>query len=175
MASDLSNSQWFQGPSFLWEQCDLEDSASNKFDVDPNDPEIKQSTTVLATDTKSLSCLEQVSVDIANHSSSWSKTQHNVAVVLKIKSSHKFKGSGKVSVDDYQNASKLIIQAVQKSEFSRELQLLKSGEVLDKASSLWRLDCFVDDDGLLRVGGRMKLSAMLDSKHIRLFSQNHQT
>lgn len=162
--NELSNSQWFQGPSFLWEQCDLEDSASSKFDVDPNDPEIKQSTTVLATDTKSLSCLEQVAVDIANHSSSWSKTQHNVAVVLKIKSSHKFKGSGKVSVDDCRNASKLIIQAVQKSEFSREIQLLKSGEVLDKTSSLWRLDCFVDDDGLLRVGGRMKLSAMLDSE-----------
>ena len=87
-----------------------------------------------------------------------------MAAVLKIKSSHKFLGSGNVSVNDYQHASNLIIQSEQKSHFTKEIQLLKSGQTVHKSSSLWRLDCFLDYDGLLRVGGRMKYSTMLDKE-----------
>ena len=73
-----------------------------------------------------------------------------------------------IEVDDLKEAEEMILRAVQVESFSEDLKRLKSalqtaadghgGEQLcvKKNSSLFRLDPFVDSDGLLRVGGRLR-------------------
>ena len=62
-----------------------------------------------------------------------------------------------------QDAEVEILKATQRDAFSKELNMLKSkeasartGRSRPKKSSLFRLDPFVDDNGILRVGGRLR-------------------
>ena len=160
---DLCNSMCFSGPQFLYNtNMDLTDHAASKFQVDPNDPELKKTAVVSKTESQSiLSSLEQSIVNIANKSSSWTKTRVNVAAILNVMSNHSFKGSAKISTEQYKTATTEILKTIQKAHFAKELSLVKSGQAIDKSSSLWRLDCYIDHDGILRVGGRMKLSPSL--------------
>ena len=72
-----------------------------------------------------------------------------------------------VNTQELKNAEIEIIRAVQSEEFQEEISLLHSDntqqgsqdrfmKVVKKTSSLYRLDPFLDDNGLLRVGGRLK-------------------
>ena len=70
-------------------------------------------------------------------------------------SNHSFKGSGKISTEQYKTATTEFLKTIQKAHFAKELSLVKSGQAIDKSSSLWHLDCYKDHNGILRVGGRM--------------------
>ena len=161
----LNNSIWFHGPDFLWKTDPLP-SSNCSFTVDPDDSELKKSAVTLATDSKSLSGFDEIVLSLVNKSSSWNKTVRCVAMLQNIKSNHSFDGCGKLSAQHTQNASNYIISLVQSISYQNEIQSLQSGCAIDKSSSLWRLDCFIDSDNLLRVGGRVKLSSLsLEDKH----------
>ena len=71
-----------------------------------------------------------------------------------------------LSVLDLQDAEQLIIKAVQSSYFSNEIGILRAGDQIQKNSSLYKLDCFVDEFGLLRVGGRLRFAQFYtEQKH----------
>jgi hypothetical protein len=161
--TELCDSKWFSGPSFLWNNdVGVMHEAAEKFVVNPSDPELRKTAVTLKTESKqSLSGLEQSIIEISNRSSSWTKTRFNVAAMLNILSISSFKTAGKVTSDQYQTATTQIIKAIQKSYFSGELRSLSSGQSVDKSSSLQKLDCYVDQDGIIRVGGRMKHSISL--------------
>ena len=72
-------------------------------------------------------------------------------------STHSFKGSGKISTEKYKTATTKFLKNTQKAHFAKELSPVKSCQFIDKSSSLWRLDCYIDHDGILRVWGRMSL------------------
>ncbi|XP_041769560.1 uncharacterized protein LOC121592219 [Anopheles merus] len=58
-------------------------------------------------------------------------------------------------------AAKIVLcKLAQEHEFSSEIQLLKKGEMVRKQSPLRRLNPFLDNDGILRVGGRLKLAQL---------------
>lgn len=77
-----------------------------------------------------------------------------------------------VTLQELQEAQKALIKSVQWEHFCEELEALHNlhvtGEVTDrkatrvrneslgKSSSLFRSDPYLDDDGLIRVGGRIK-------------------
>ena len=69
-----------------------------------------------------------------------------------------------IEVNDLKRAEEVILKAVQDDSFSEELKRLKSAQpttnegkrLVKKNSTLFRLDPFVDNDGLLRVGGRLR-------------------
>jgi hypothetical protein len=52
----------------------------------------------------------------------------------------------------------LIIQTVQKESYSREMDALTSNRDLPRDSSIRSLDPYMDNDGLIRVGGRLRNS-----------------
>ena len=78
----------------------------------------------------------------------------------------------KVTLPEFQEAEKTIIRCLQYEHFHAELQILcdlnvtdgetnrvqarKRNQELRKTSSLYKLDPFVDQDGLIRVGGRIR-------------------
>ncbi|XP_041769559.1 uncharacterized protein LOC121592218 [Anopheles merus] len=73
-------------------------------------------------------------------------------------------------------AAKIVLcKLAQEHEFSSEIQLLKKGEMVRKQSPLRRLNPFLDNDGILRVGGRLKLAQLpYQFKHPILLPKNHQ-
>ena len=54
-----------------------------------------------------------------------------------------------------ENAQK-IFNMLQQHSFSREISSLKSNTAIPRSSSLFKLDSFLDTDGVLRIGGRSK-------------------
>ena len=88
----------------------------------------------------------------------------------------------KVTLPELQEAEKTIIRCLQYEHFHAELQILydlnmtdgemnrdqarRRNQALRKTSSLYKLDPFVDQDGLIRVGGRIgRADVPVDVKH----------
>ena len=62
-------------------------------------------------------------------------------------------------------AEKEIIRSVQRRHFGEELISLGKGKCLKSCSSIVKLDPFIDDEGILRVEGRIKRSAVASEMH----------
>ncbi len=85
------------------------------------------------------------------------------------------------NVEELRQVELAIVRAVQEKSFSKEIQLLRNFKeksstdrnhvrqrktVMKKTSSLFRLDPFLDNEGILRVGGRLNRSGIpLHVKH----------
>lgn len=123
--------------------------------------------------------------------SDWFRAKRAIAVCLRLKRCLKeSKKTEKVITARYQpvnveevgQAEKEIIRCLQHEHFQEEIQVLSSlqtsGEFCDrkkakqrnlnlkKCSSLYRLDPYLDADGLLRVGGRLRRASISEgAKH----------
>lgn len=132
--------------------------------------------------------------------SSWSSLRRAVAVL--ISKARELKGvrehskgrqtNGKLitpTVQELNQASQFLIKTVQREAFADEIKLLE-GHMLDhqtvdrkhirkkknslKGSCLYQLDPFVDEDGILRVGGRLRRSALdFVEKHPAVLPKKH--
>ncbi|CAG7734943.1 unnamed protein product, partial [Allacma fusca] len=63
---------------------------------------------------------------------------------------------GPISVTELRNALNCWIKLVQSEEFRKEFRKLKAAERIDTSSNILCLNPFIDDVGLLRVGGRLR-------------------
>ena len=126
-----------------------------------NDPELKkvQVHDVQAKETRSL-------LDRLHKFSDWSRM---VKAIARLKRHVKeIKGlqprSCEVtSLEERREAEMTIIKMVQEATFSWEIQCLlrhKEPQVKDKVSKLYRLSPFLDDQGILRIGGRLTHAAL---------------
>ena len=172
---DLDVGSWFSGPKFLRSGdgflCDRgQDSV-----LQSDDPEVKAN---------SGSCLMVVSdeethpVDmLAKHYSNWYRLKRAVAWWLKLKKRLKGKNLSRskefLTVEDLKGGELVIIKHVQGKQFSSELERLASGLNVVKGSNIASLDPVLDD-GVIVVGGRLRLSNLSESfKHPWLISSNH--
>lgn len=75
-------------------------------------------------------------------------------------------GSKYLTVEEVSKERKIWIKLVQESAFKQELMALRKGKPIDKSSKILCLHPRLEDDGILRVGGRLK-EALVDyeSKH----------
>lgn len=167
----VDNSMWLCGPSMLKDN--------------PRHP--KQSSTV-ASDTKKASnkstvCLnvqgEPVSpcMDLNKHSdpcmdlnkhSDLNKALRVTAYVLRFinncRSQNELKGS--ITTEEIDLAKCKLIYLTQREVFSDEIKALLIKKAIPKKSKLSKLDPFIDDQGLLRIKGRLEFSDLdYDTKH----------
>ncbi|XP_052706713.1 uncharacterized protein LOC128182142 [Crassostrea angulata] len=63
--------------------------------------------------------------------------------------------------DIYRETEMFIIKQIQQESYSKEIENLNSGQPIPRSSKVSRLDPFLDSFGVLRVGGRLKLSPEL--------------
>nr|XP_031842135.1 uncharacterized protein LOC116431199 [Nomia melanderi] len=114
---------------------------------------------------KTAACLTTTSLDtsIFENYSSWGKMQRIVARCLRWKRTYNEKGS--LTVSEIRNAHDILIKLLQSLHFAKELQCLTTNKS-EVGGKLQRLNPFIDKDGILRVGGRLKHSLMP-------FSQRH--
>lgn len=69
---------------------------------------------------------------------------------------------GSISNEEIKYARITIIKIIQKKEFYSEIQDLMQLKNVKTSSKLFRLCPFIDDDGLIRVGGRLKNAVSID-------------
>nr|XP_021329350.1 uncharacterized protein LOC110439121 [Danio rerio] len=154
-SKELIASNWFSGPSFLWEDS-LPTGEIKVGDLDTDDPEVRK-VLVHHTLTTENSLAERFS-----KFSSWTKLVKAIARLIRFVK--ELKGSIKrtnkaTSLEERQEAEHVVIAIEQGLVFSKEIKELHSKKELitkDRASRLYRLNPFLDHKGILRVGGRLE-------------------
>ena len=161
-AEDLMKSNWFSGPAFLWEKDIPFNEQEEIPDIQIGDPEIKA--TVRTTTVKESFSL----VECVSRFSSWTKA---VGVVSYLQRTFKKNKPRTVAttVTERKEAEVLIFKELQRTAFKNEVLSLSKKEQnakLPRQSSLLKLDPFIDEQGLIRVGGRLENSTLpFDVKH----------
>ena len=181
----LVTSRWSTGPVFLW-QKENEWPVDEKVFPDPSqvlpcDPEVKK-VTVLAT--KSMKRELKIS-DRLEYFSDWFRARRAIALSLlylqrlreQVVAEHKVSNKKAIlEVQHLQEAENVIVKSVQSTAFPEELKSLKSSQhvksldnrlatpaertLCPKQSSLHKLDPFLDSQGILRVGGRLRNASL---------------
>ncbi|XP_071963839.1 uncharacterized protein [Antedon mediterranea] len=128
--------RWWHGPAFL----NREKYTINQLHIEIKDDDVEvRQAKVFATQVKT-----ELTTDMLRRTSSWHKVRQILArCLIFIYKLRGWKRSGEVTVEDLTRSEKLIIKAVQYNEWK-------------DLNALVKLDPVVDNDGLLRVGGRLK-------------------
>ena len=154
-AEELMRSNWFSGPAFLWEK-EIPSTKEEIPNIQIGDPEVKA--TVRTTVVKESFNL----IDYVSRFSSWTRA---VGVISYLRRPFKKSKPKTVTttVAERQDAEILIFKELQRSAFKNEIASLSHKEQKPKLttqSRLLRLDPFIDDQGLIRVGGRLENSTL---------------
>ena len=163
----LAKSKWLHGPDFIWASdlgCDTEINAT----LDPHDPELRK---VQVLHTHSGFLPTDFELTRFDYFSNWFSLKRAVALCLRFKANLRspMKVLGPVTVEELQRAEKEIIRIIQCHAFKEEIALLQRPDkdvTLKQSSSIYGLDPFLDKEGILRVGGRIRRAKVsVDIKH----------
>ena len=167
----LSRTRWIHGPDFLlkddysWPVCP--DSVSSEL---VNDCEVKGSCAV--TEVQQDDIMEK----FLERYSSWFRLKKAVAWLRRFVQFVAKKEVSKtpLQVSELQEAEVVIVKLVQKQSYRQELRDLTHKKVVSKHSSIYSLEPTKDDDGVLRVGGRLVHSSIAtDAKHPMILPRDH--
>ena len=202
-AKELLSSNWLTGPDFLW-QRDTPFPEGLELTISSEDPEVKRVKVLVsqATDPSSTSILNRLEYFSDWHRAKRAiavclKLKANLKSKLAKKPlvteprmnlrSHKKSQYQPVSVEEIEQAELEIIRQTQDETFKEEIKILQGFKAGDRdsrqhrraikgKSSLFRLDPFLDNDGILRVGGRLKGAKYpMNIKHPVILPRKHHT
>ena len=158
-ARDLAESNWLQGPAFLW-NCDLPPEEQIDTQTLYEDPEVRK-VRVHASSTKE----ENVVLKRIQNFSDWQRVVKAVTLLRRFVSckvhGKEFVRISPSSEEDRQETCRMIIQLLQREAFAEEIRMLERSYPISTKSKLYKLDPFLDEDGILRVGGRLVQSSLL--------------
>ena len=166
----LLKNNWFTGAEFLRRDEEHWPKLAPG-ELDPDDPEIRKRSILVA------ACImEETGINLKRFSN-WLRLRRVVAYALRFiaNSSSTDKASGDLTVKELDAAEHCIIKEVQQVSFSDELRTIRTGEALANSNKLSPLCPFLDSDGTLRVGGRLKnIEISFESKHQPILPKHHQ-
>lgn len=174
-AADIQNSIWLVGPTSLM----LDNAVSEDYELQQpdNDKEVRPVITNLKTVGEEVS---QGSLGSHRFSkfSKWTKLVEAISrlrYVAQAYSGHQgCKQFKPKTVEAFKLAQDHVIKVVQRESYDEEISCLERGAPCPKSSSIVSLDPYLDDDGILRVGGRLKNAALpLCEKHPVLVPGHH--
>ena len=143
---------WLHGPLFL-RKYHSEWSTKVPFteDADADDPELKKACTTAVLSDNPLEAL-------CHHYSHWCALKRAVAWILRLKQTLKKKKDDFpfLRVAELRAAEHLIIKHIQKTHYEDEIDCLIQKKPLKLSSDILKLDPFLDEDGILHVGGRLR-------------------
>jgi len=149
---------WWNGPE--WLSRDYVDWPEQNMDLTKNDE--------VAIEEKSVSNVTSVikyDLSFIDRYSSLSKLIRVISYCRRFAnntSSKNIKIYGSIQAVEYHETTMCIIKLIQASNFQREILDLKSAQPVHSKSALIRLKPFLDENGLVRVGGRLKHAATID-------------
>ena len=160
-AEELMKSNWFSGPSLLWEK-EIPSTKEEIPNIQIGDLEVKA--TVRATTVKEPFSL----IDYISRFSSWAKAVGMVSYLKRPFKRNKPKTLA-TTVAERQDAERHIFKEMRRAAFKNKITSLSQKEQnakISRQSSLLKLDPFVDEQGLIRVGGRLENSTLpFEVKH----------
>ena len=158
MTDECGVEKWFKGPDFLWKESEDWKCTTMKVSVDCNDPEIKTSKCTNIIRTNQDGCLLET---ILERHSDWNKMKRILGNVILFVEKCRKRTAHDLSVEHIEKAGRLLIKLAQQKSFKTEIKdINKIQNKLPKC--LYKLDPFKDDEGILRVGGRLKNSEQPD-------------
>lgn len=174
-AKDLQNSPWLLGPRYL-QECPNKGSPNiDMFPiVDPDqDKELRPYVQVLKSD---IVPKEGLGSHRFERFSSWNSLVTAIALLTHVSASCCSKGNCKGwhrcpearTVESYQSAERWIILTVQREAFATECTALLNNKSLPRGSPILNLDPFIDDNGMLSVGGRLRRSQITSQEKFPL-------
>ena len=159
--------RWFGGPSFLKDALESFFVQSAPNDIPDDDPEV-----IVQVKSNALKVVEKdpnnIVTTLSTRISNWWRMKRTLATVVAFTESSRCRRAWgtPISVEDVLGAEKLIIRWVQEKHFKEDLQALKDKQLVNKSSRLRRLDPFLDGEGILRVGGRLRKTQLpKENKH----------
>ncbi|XP_063607690.1 uncharacterized protein LOC134782212 [Penaeus indicus] len=169
LAEPLVNSTlWMNGPSWLSKPLTFSDRGEAvELPVEESYSE------------KNISCVSVTPPKIFEFErwSQFNKAHHVVALVMRFINNtrpHSVKVSGPLSSDELVKAKTKLFYCVQRKKFAHEIADLRKGKSPARSSSLCRLDPFVDDEGLLKIKGRLENADLsFESKHPVIVPSGH--
>lgn len=178
-ADKLASSTWLKGPEFLLKPT--ESNSHDMFHLQNPDADIEVRPLITAAALTSHPCLKAANLESF---SSWQSLSRAVARLIHIASTFKKKQSDgqckgwhmchELTISDFEQAKETIIKVVQQESFSEELKQIETRNSISKTSPLAKLSPYLDQSGLLRVGGRL-LYSNLDTaeKHPLIMPHKH--
>ena len=143
---------WFRGPEFLLQPHEKWPRTAESTEISEYDSELKTKTFSYRTENNG-DCF----YDLIHSTSSLSKLKTRIAIINKfIDYIGKKTVTKKISCEDLRRSERLIWKFVQKTEFSNEYEQLNSDGELKRKHFLNKLSPFIDEEGLMRSGGRLK-------------------
>ena len=147
---------WITGPPFLTQENPV-NSDMNEDIPSPNPEDL---------DVICLNTLEITSEITTYVSHTWMRTLRLWAWLRRWRCREPRQETGtlrEISLVEIEEAKGKILLRVQQTHFASEISALKEGKLVSKGSRLSRLDPFIDERGILRVGGRLR-QAQLDQQ-----------
>ena len=179
---------WFQGPSFLSQEEKHWPNQDESVELAADDPELKKETKSFAV---AVVQQEDIIVYLEERICNWSKFKRIIALLLcykiklpqHIRSKKGWKGANTINcndrlfnLEDLKRAEKEVIKSVQQRHFKEEIMALHNGNSLKSSSKIVKLDPFLDQDGILKVGGRIgKCDISYEIQHPTLLPKSCKT
>ncbi|XP_072761510.1 uncharacterized protein [Anoplolepis gracilipes] len=142
---------WWRGPQWLSEN---EASWHTMIQPDMNPEELPEQRKTI------VSAAAIKSFDIIERFSSYIRLIRTIAMCLRfvhnIRVSKEHRKLGPISSQEFTASKKIIVKRVQQEAFLREIENIRNQRVTTRENRLLRLNPFIDSEGLLRVGGRLR-------------------
>lgn len=166
-ANDLIESTlWRNGPEFLTENVNSWESIDIPVEVafDACQEEAK----------KSVTCFSSAEVRVFDVSR-WGTLVRAIRVVSWVlRVITRGSSKGELTFEELEKAKFVLIRETQYQAFLQEIEDLKKGTPVSKRSKIYKLSPYLDDDGLLRIKGRLDYSDMsFESKHPIIVPTGH--
>ena len=164
---------WLHGPQFL---RDFVHNPSNQQERDPpplDEEDIEVRAIPLSCCSATVSSKTEGVMKIILQHSSWREMKRHTAWIIRfINYCRKTPKTGPLSADEVEQAGIRLVLYAQNQSFPEEIQYLRKHGVLYKSSNLLTLRPYLDSEGVLRAGGRLK-HANIRAKNQPILAADH--
>ena len=147
-AEELINSNWLSGPDFLW-KSEITEEEYIDTEILVADPEVRA-----VSNAANVHAAEDI-LERLEHFSDWHRAVSGLSVILSFIARKK----NREYLDIRHVAEMQLFKMIQACEFKEEIATIKQGKCLPQGNRILKLDPFIDQEDILRVGGRLSESS----------------
>ena len=166
--------KWTEGPAWMRHYKSTWPTADLNLELCNDDPEIKCCANDVIVTVSHVRSQHDPVDKLIRHYSSWYKMKRALAWLRRLLNvlKHKCPNQDRLSVKEIRQAEQILIRHCQLQEYPGEVAKLACGKSVSSSSSLISLSPYLDDHGIMRVGGR--LSQLNDGRlHPIIIPHNH--